>query len=122
MTRHDPCKGVSSQAISYADSSASFTTPDNAPSLRWTAVTWTPPRCSASSCAISTMLIAMESSCIVPSSVCKRRDRGLSQADAAIVGRNYVVRPNLHGPVLQNFLTQQTLEIIEQQLILENAS
>src|SRR5690349_7751461 len=65
MTSCDPSSAVPWHAISYEKVSASLTTPDSEPSLRCSTVTRAPPRRSTSSLAISIMLKAIESSCML---------------------------------------------------------
>src|SRR5277367_1647782 len=75
-------------------------------------------RRSASSCASSTMLIAMESSCMGRSGDVVRKcgERGLPEADAAIVWRHEMI-----GPHLKFFSFKERLQVLQQQLILEDS-
>src|SRR5579872_5911995 len=115
MMRRDPSKPVPAHAISYDDNNAFLTTPASAPSFKCTALTCA-PRCSASSSAISTILIAIESSCMLfPILECSQR--GLPQAYAAIVGRHRTV-----GPDPKALLACQRFNIVQQQLILKDAA
>src|SRR5262245_49811099 len=64
MTSSASASGEFSRASSKADRSASGTTPDSGPSLRQTVATRLLPRRPASSAAMSTMLSAIDSSCM----------------------------------------------------------
>src|SRR5277367_167474 len=138
ITNCEPSSTVEAHASSYEDKSASFTTPERSPSFRCTAKISALPRLADSSSAISTMLIAMESSCMVL--VCPRVDgcgqfciaftfvghrigfrkdgeRSLAKADAAIVGGHGMICPDYQTTVLQ-----ERLEIGEEQLVLEHSA
>src|SRR3954451_6917737 len=60
----DPARRLPSHASSYEKSKASFTTPDNGPSLRCTTATESVERRGSSCSKPSMMLSAIESSCI----------------------------------------------------------
>src|SRR5262245_14877503 len=65
----------------------------------------------------ATMLMAIESSCMsVPLVHGARGKRGLAETDAAVVGRDRTICPDLE-PALH-----QRLEVVEQQRVLENAA
>src|SRR5689334_17587901 len=72
------------------------------------------PRRSASSCASSIMLTAIESSCI--GRLLERGQRRLTERDAAVVGRNGLVRPDERAAV------EQVAQFFKQQFVLEDAA
>src|ERR1700678_2293302 len=65
ITSRDPCRGVPSQASSYAKSNASLSIPEKIPSFRCTTSTSRPPRLSDSSLIWSIILMAIDSSCML---------------------------------------------------------
>src|SRR5580704_11059462 len=77
-------------------------------------------RRSASSCAMSTMLIAMESSCMrcsVSDILRKCSDRGLPEANSTVIWWHQMI-----CPYLKFFGFEKRFQVLKQQLVLEYSS